>query len=91
MQQCRPPITPPDQPAPFGIAWSAFKTKCCGASYFDCANAEPIQYEPALSHPQVSKSGPLQCTQMTRVMRVRDLEMDVAKKPYEDTRLAKYL
>jgi hypothetical protein len=28
---------------------------------------------------------------MTRMMRVRDLEMDVAKKPYEDTRLAKYL
>ena len=25
------------------------------------------------------------------MMRVRDLEMDVAKKPYEDTRLAKYL
>lgn len=28
---------------------------------------------------------------MTRTMRVRDLEMDVAKKPYENTRLAKYL
>lgn len=28
---------------------------------------------------------------MTRTTRVRDLEMDVAKKPYEDTRLAKYL
>ena len=28
---------------------------------------------------------------MTRKMHVRDLEMDVAKKPYEDTRLAKYL
>lgn len=25
------------------------------------------------------------------MMRFRDLEMDVAKKPYEDTRLAKYL
>ena len=28
---------------------------------------------------------------MTRKMHVRDLEIDVAKKPYEDTRLAKYL
>jgi hypothetical protein len=28
---------------------------------------------------------------MTRTTRVRDLEMDVAKKPYEDSRLAKYL